>query len=344
LSKKKKNKIDKNKKVKYYQPTKRDIKKYIPKGISPPDNKKQQKTREDVKDGEYLITYTRHLEKRLRNLETEKQLIDAERVRLEQEVHSLRNEVDRLINARLRKSPRVSNNSRNNFSEILGKDDKKQKESPTDSRAKIDSPIEKEVDKLQEPSGRLLKWYELQGIIAEQPPASKNKMKKEEKNKSDYAFKIIVLGKPEKTAFIRRFISGIFQEDIKMTIGADFSVKNVEVDGKTVILRIWDFAGEDRFRILLPAFAKGADGAIVMYDIIDANVISEVIELVKKDVGNIPIFLNVPKLPSKAKEIVSLTKKYTFTDISTEIGSRVESVFELLTKKILNMDILENNN
>ena len=57
---------------------------------------KDKKKKEETKDGEYLITYTRHLEKRLRNLETEKQLLDAERLRLEQELHSLRNEIDRL--------------------------------------------------------------------------------------------------------------------------------------------------------------------------------------------------------------------------------------------------------
>ena len=57
---------------------------------------KDDEKKENTKDGEYLITYTRHLEKRLRNLETEKQLLDAERLRLEQELHSLRNEIDRL--------------------------------------------------------------------------------------------------------------------------------------------------------------------------------------------------------------------------------------------------------
>jgi len=57
---------------------------------------KDKKKEKEAKDGEYLITYTRHLEKRLRNLETEKQLLDAERLRLEQELHSLRNEIDRL--------------------------------------------------------------------------------------------------------------------------------------------------------------------------------------------------------------------------------------------------------
>ncbi len=57
---------------------------------------KEKKKKDETKDGEYLITYTRHLEKRLRNLETEKQLLDAEKLRLEQELHSLRNEIDRL--------------------------------------------------------------------------------------------------------------------------------------------------------------------------------------------------------------------------------------------------------
>jgi proteasome regulatory subunit len=57
---------------------------------------KEKEKEKERKDGEYLVTYTRHLEKRLRNLETEKQLLDAERLRLEQELHSLRNEIDRL--------------------------------------------------------------------------------------------------------------------------------------------------------------------------------------------------------------------------------------------------------
>lgn len=61
-----------------------------------PATKNEKKKDGEAKDGEYLITYTRHLEKRLRNLETEKQLLDAERLRLEQELHSLRNEIDRL--------------------------------------------------------------------------------------------------------------------------------------------------------------------------------------------------------------------------------------------------------
>ncbi|MHA1734260.1 MAG: proteasome-activating nucleotidase [Promethearchaeota archaeon] len=58
----------------------------------------QYKKKKDDKesDGNYLVTYTRHLERRLRKLETEKQLLDAERLRLERELHAQRNELDRL--------------------------------------------------------------------------------------------------------------------------------------------------------------------------------------------------------------------------------------------------------
>ncbi|MFX0097188.1 MAG: proteasome-activating nucleotidase [Candidatus Hodarchaeota archaeon] len=53
---------------------------------------------ESKKDYEetYLVTYTRHLERKVRSLETEKQLLDAERVRLEREVHSIKVELDRM--------------------------------------------------------------------------------------------------------------------------------------------------------------------------------------------------------------------------------------------------------
>ncbi|GAB4325954.1 MAG: proteasome-activating nucleotidase [Promethearchaeota archaeon] len=47
-------------------------------------------------DWSYLVTYTRHLERRLRKAETEKQLVEAERLRLERELHAHRNELDRL--------------------------------------------------------------------------------------------------------------------------------------------------------------------------------------------------------------------------------------------------------
>lgn len=65
---------------------------------TPPGTKKKkgEDTSETEQDGAYFVTYTRHLEGRLHAMETEKQLLDAERMRLERELHGLRNELDRL--------------------------------------------------------------------------------------------------------------------------------------------------------------------------------------------------------------------------------------------------------
>lgn len=49
-----------------------------------------------VKDSEYLLTYSQHLEKRLRDLETEKVVLEGERLRLEQDLNSLRAELDQI--------------------------------------------------------------------------------------------------------------------------------------------------------------------------------------------------------------------------------------------------------
>ena len=70
-----------------------------------------------------------------------------------------------------------------------------------------------------------------------------------------------------KTTLINRYISGKYSEDFRMTIGVDFYTKNIEVEGIRVNLQIWDFAGEQQFKNLLPNYVIGASGGIYMYDI-----------------------------------------------------------------------------
>lgn len=92
----------KKKDTKPYHPTKRDIKKYIPKA-----EKKASYihvSNQGYKNEGYLITYTRHLEKRLRNLAAEKHQIEMEKLRLEQELHSLKNLKERKQEAKELKS------------------------------------------------------------------------------------------------------------------------------------------------------------------------------------------------------------------------------------------------
>ena len=60
-----------------------------------------------------------------------------------------------------------------------------------------------------------------------------------------HLFKIVILGDSTvgKSSLLHRFTQNKFNYDCKTTIGVDFDMKNVEVDGKTIKATIWDTAG-----------------------------------------------------------------------------------------------------
>jgi len=114
---------------------------------------------------------------------------------------------------------------------------------------------------------------------------------------SNWIFKVIVAGAGGvgKTALIQRYVNNSFIEDHKMTIGAQFSIKDVELDtGEKVRLQLWDFAGEERFRFLLGDYCRGASGAFICYDITDYSTFEQIPEwlrIIRKNAGMIPITL-----------------------------------------------------
>ena len=61
--------------------------------------------------------------------------------------------------------------------------------------------------------------------------------------------KIVAIGDSGvgKTSLIQMFEHSRFTENFKPTIGADFSNKEISIDGKVVTLQIWDTAGQERY-------------------------------------------------------------------------------------------------
>ena len=70
-----------------------------------------------------------------------------------------------------------------------------------------------------------------------------------------------------KTTLLHKYIKGEFLADTKMTIGVEFFLKEMNVDGFDVILQLWDFGGQERFRFLLESYVTGARGALLMFDL-----------------------------------------------------------------------------
>ncbi|CAN9498777.1 unnamed protein product [Ophioblennius macclurei] len=85
----------------------------------------------------------------------------------------------------------------------------------------------------------------------------------------DFLFKIILVGDSDvgKTCVVQSFKSGIFIEKQQNTIGVDFTVRTLDIDGKRVKMQVWDTAGQERFRTITQSYYRSAHGAMVAYDI-----------------------------------------------------------------------------
>eukprot|EP00826_Nyctotherus_ovalis_P026887 TRINITY_DN2096_c0_g1_i2.p1 TRINITY_DN2096_c0_g1~~TRINITY_DN2096_c0_g1_i2.p1 ORF type:complete len:205 (+),score=67.32 TRINITY_DN2096_c0_g1_i2:200-814(+) len=83
--------------------------------------------------------------------------------------------------------------------------------------------------------------------------------------------KIMILGNAGvgKTAILERYVNEAFTGNYKVTIGADFLTKDIELDNNKVKLQIWDTAGQEKYRSLGVAYYRGADACVFVFDVCD---------------------------------------------------------------------------
>jgi small GTP-binding protein len=168
----------------------------------------------------------------------------------------------------------------------------------------------------------------------------------------DALFKVCIFGDGGvgKTSLVKRYLTGLFIGDSSMTLGVDFHMKKFEFHAKRVSLQIWDFAGEDRFRFLLPGYVKGASGGIFMFDITRRSSLrnfSDWLKIFKEGTDDatfdVPIVMIGGKLDLHdrrsvfSKDAVDLAKKYDLLDYiecSAKTGENVELIFYKLALEL----------
>jgi len=87
----------------------------------------------------------------------------------------------------------------------------------------------------------------------------------------DYLIKLLMIGDSGvgKSCLLLRFSDDSFTTSFITTIGIDFKIKTVEIEGKRVKLQIWDTAGQEIFRTITTAYYRGAMCILLVYDITD---------------------------------------------------------------------------
>jgi len=175
----------------------------------------------------------------------------------------------------------------------------------------------------------------------------------------DAAFKICIFGDSGvgKTSIINRFVTNRFEQETKLTLGADIMTKDIHLNNYKVKLQIWDFGGEERFKIFLPPYTLGSSGGIFMYDITrksSLNSLEEWISIFKKNLreeeSKIPILIvgNKKDLDhyreiafENAEYLAQTHYAYDVIECSAKTGENAENIFESLTYKMLeNIDFI----
>ncbi|MHA1125286.1 MAG: Rab family GTPase [Candidatus Heimdallarchaeota archaeon] len=82
-------------------------------------------------------------------------------------------------------------------------------------------------------------------------------------------FKIIIVGDGAvgKTSICTHITTQEFFSDYRLTVGCDFFIKRIMVNNVSVTLQIFDVGGQDHFAKLRAAFAGGAKGILLTYDV-----------------------------------------------------------------------------
>ncbi|MFX1432115.1 MAG: GTP-binding protein [Promethearchaeota archaeon] len=167
----------------------------------------------------------------------------------------------------------------------------------------------------------------------------------------DATYKVVVFGKPPNTTeLVHRFITNLYKSDIKMTIGVDFYYKSFMVDEYRIKLQVWDFGGEERFRFLLPAYVRGANGALFVYDVTDYSSLAHIDEwlmvirreLRQEDIFPIIMVGIVPELDAErqisaeeARKIEKASGLDGYAECCPRTGENVKEIFEALTRLML---------
>ena len=164
----------------------------------------------------------------------------------------------------------------------------------------------------------------------------------------DYLFKILLIGDSGvgKTSLLFRYVEDVFNPEFQSTIGVDFKICTLAIDGRQVKMQLWDTAGQDRFRNIVASYYRGAHGIILVYDVSSQasfeNIQNWMEEAQKHLNEHIPrllvgnkVDMSPHEVSTEAGESFAKSHHMGFIETSAKSAVNVRELFEQMVRGIL---------
>uniref|UniRef100_A0A8C0C4G3 Ras and EF-hand domain-containing protein n=1 Tax=Balaenoptera musculus TaxID=9771 RepID=A0A8C0C4G3_BALMU len=171
---------------------------------------------------------------------------------------------------------------------------------------------------------------------------------------SQKAYKIVLAGDAAvgKSSLLMRLCKNEFRGNTSATLGVDFQMKTLIVDGERTVLQLWDTAGQERFRSIAKSYFRRADGVLLLYDVTCEKSflnVREWVDMIEDAAHNsIPIMLVGNKadlrnaaeaegqkcVPGYFGEKLAMTYGALFCETSAKDGSNIVEAVLHLTREV----------
>ncbi|CAL8242213.1 unnamed protein product [Merluccius merluccius] len=166
----------------------------------------------------------------------------------------------------------------------------------------------------------------------------------------DFLFKLILIGDSNvgKTCVVQSFKSGVFSERQQNTIGVDFTVRTIDIEGKKVKIQVWDTAGQERFRTITQSYYRSAHGAVIAYDITRRETFDSVNHWIQEvalyGAANVVLVLIGNKCDLEAKRQVEFERACSLAkekgmlvalETSAKESQNVEDAFMMMARELM---------
>ena len=154
-------------------------------------------------------------------------------------------------------------------------------------------------------------------------------------------YKLIFLGDQSvgKSCILNRFMNDTFTEEYQATIGLDFQSKNVQIDNQDIHLLLYDTAGQEKFRSLIPMYTRDANIILLVYDVTSKDSFIHLsqwlndLNTIKKDevifavVGNKIDLEDKREVSKEEGENYAKEQSFLFAEVSAKTGNGFSELF-----------------